>query len=574
MKHLTHYLKFYKIQSILAPLFKCLEACFDLAVPLIVADMIDTGIKNADTAYIVRHFFLLIAMALLGLASSFTAQFFAAKAAIGTSTRLRHDLLQKIQSLSLKETDKLTSSTLVTRMTSDVLQVQNGLNMFLRLFMRSPFIVFGSMILAFTISRSLAWIFVCAIVLLFIIVFSVMKLTSPMYKKAQKNLDGITEVTSENLTGARVIRAFSREEKQSEKFDGVNRELFSSQIRVGKFSAVLNPLTYVVVNGVIVLILWLGAKMTNSGSLLSGDMIALINYISQILVELVKLANLITTLGRAVACMERVGNVLDTESSMDFKTGKHAPLSDEAVRFENVSFKYNEGAQEALKNISFSVAKGQTIGITGGTGSGKSTLAALLLRLYDASEGKIYLNGVEITEISKRELTSLVSGAPQKAMLFKGTIESNLLLAAPNTSQEQLWAALETAQAAEFVKKKPQQLCDSVEQGGANLSGGQKQRLTIARALLANTEILILDDSFSALDFATDAALRSALKNLPGKRTVFIISQRISSIINADNILVLDDGVIVGEGTHEELLKSCEIYNEIYSSQSGKAGEQ
>lgn len=572
MKHLKDYLKFYKVQSILAPLFKMLEACFDLTVPLIVADIINTGIANFDTAYIIKRFFLLLAMALLGLASSFTAQYFAAKAAIGTSTRLRHDLLSKIQSLSLKETDKITTSTLITRMTSDVMQVQNGLNMFLRLFMRSPFIVFGSTILAFTINKSLAWVFVGAIALLFIIIFSVMKLTNPMYESVQKNLDKITEVTGENLAGARVIRAFSREGKQTEIFDSINSRLFSSQIKVGKTAAVVNPFTYVVVNTVIILVLWVGAKKIDSGLLLSGDIIALINYISQILVELVKLANLITQIGRAIACMNRVGRVLDTESTMEYKSNLPAEQSDEAVRFENVSFRYNESGEEALKNISFTALSGQTVGVTGGTGSGKSTLVSLMLRFYDANKGKIYLCGNDIKDIPKKELPKIISAVLQKPQLFKGTIKSNLMLGNPNASDDEIWNALKIAQAEDFVSAKPQKLDDPVEQGGANLSGGQKQRLTIARAILSKAKILILDDSFSALDFATDASLRSALKTLPKDLTVFIISQRISSIKNADEILVFDDGNLVGSGKHDELIGSCEVYREIFESQNGKAG--
>ena len=568
MKHLKDYLKNYKLESILAPLLKMLEACFDLAVPLIVADIIDTGIANGDSSYSVRRFFLLVAMALLGLASSFTAQFFAAKAAIGTSSALRHDLLKKIQSLSLKETDKLTSSTLITRMTSDVMQVQNGLNLFLRLFMRSPFIVIGSTVLAFTISKSLAWVFVAAIVLLFIIVFSVMKITNPMYENVQKNLDKITEVTGENLTGARVIRAFSREEKQTETFNNANAKLYNSQVRVGKAAAVLNPMTYVVVNTVIILVLWIGSKRTDSGLLLSGDIIALINYISQILIELVKLANLITQLGRSVACMNRIGRVLDTECSMEYKSNYTKKDTGEAVRFENVSFRYSNAGGDALRNISFTALKGQTIGITGGTGCGKSTLAGLILRFYDAVSGTVYIDGTDIKDIPKEKLVHLVSAVLQRAVLFKGTIKSNMLLADPNATDDEIYAALEIAQAKDFICEKPQKLDHIVEQDGANLSGGQKQRLTIARALLSKAEILILDDSFSALDFATDAALRAALRSLPKNITVFIISQRVSSIKNADRILVLDDGALVGNGTHEELLKNCGVYREIYESQN------
>lgn len=570
MKHLKDYLKNYKLQSILAPLFKMLEACFDLTVPLIVADIINRGIANNDSAYILRRFFLLLAMALLGLFSSFTAQYFAAKAAIGTSTALRHDLLKKIQSLSLRETDKLSASTLITRMTSDVMQVQNGLNLFLRLFMRSPFIVFGSTILAFSISKSLAWVFVAAIALLFVIIFSVMRITNPMYENVQQNLDKITEVTSENLTGARVIRAFSREKKQTEVFENANAKLYNSQLRVGKTAAVLNPLTYVVVNTVIILVLWLGAKRTDSGLLLSGDIIALINYISQILIELVKLANLITQLGRSVACMNRIGRVLDTECSMEFKADYTKKDTNEAVRFENVSFRYSLSGGDALKNISFTAFKGETVGITGGTGCGKSTLASLILRFYDAASGTVYIDGTDIKNIPKEKLVSILSAALQKATLFKGTIRSNMLLGKPDADDEEIYAALEIAQAKDFVEKKPEKLDEPVEQGGANLSGGQKQRLTIARAVLAKPEILILDDSFSALDFATDAALRKSLRSLPKSTTVFIISQRISSIKNADRILVLDDGELVGNGKHDELLKTNGVYREIFESQNAE----
>lgn len=568
MKHLKKYLKNYKLQSILAPLFKMLEACFDLSVPLIVADIINTGIANVDSADIIRRFVLMLAMAVLGLASSFTAQFFAAKSAIGTSSALRHDLLEKIQSLSLSETDKLTRSTLITRMTSDVMQVQTGLNLFLRLFMRSPFIVVGATVLAFTISKSLALVFVVAITVLFVIIFSVMKTTAPMYETVQKNLDKITEATSENLTGARVIRAFSREEKQTETFNNANTKLYNSQVEVGRIAAILNPLTYTVVNTVIILVLWIGAKRTDSGLMLSGDIIALINYISQILIELVKLANLITQLGRSVACMNRIGNVLDTECSMKYVEDYTKRAAKESVRFENVSFRYPGGGEDTLKNISFSALKGQTIGITGGTGCGKSTLASLMLRFYDADSGTVYINDTDIRDIPKEALVSVVCAVLQKPFLFKGTIKSNMLLSKPDASDEEIYAALEIAQAKDFVEEKPEKLESIVEQGGANLSGGQKQRLTIARALLCKTEILVLDDSFSALDFATEAALRESLRTLPESTTVFIISQRISSIRNADRILVIDDGKLVGSGTHSELLESCGVYREIFESQN------
>ena len=567
MKHLKDYLKKYRLESILAPLLKMLEACFDLAVPLIVADIIDTGIANGDSSYIVRRFFLLVAMALLGLASSFTAQFFAAKAAIGTSSALRHDLLKKIQSLSLKETDKLTSSTLITRMTSDVMQVQNGLNLFLRLFMRSPFIVIGSTVLAFTISKSLAWVFVAAIVLLFIIVFSVMKITNPMYENVQKNLDKITEVTGENLTGARVIRAFSREEKQTETFNNANAKLYNSQVRVGKAAAVLNPMTYVVVNTVIILVLWIGAKRTDSGLLLSGDIIALINYISQILIELVKLANLITQLGRSVACMNRIGRVLDTECSMEYKSSYTKKDTREAVRFENVSFRYSNAGGDALRNISFSALKGQTIGVTGGTGCGKSTLAALMLRFYDAGSGTVYIDGTDIKDIPKEQLVHLVSAVLQKPFLFKGTIKSNMLLADQNATDDEIYAALEIAQAKDFICEKPQKLDHIVEQDGANLSGGQKQRLTIARALLANHRLLILDEATSNVDTRTEILIQKAMDKLMKGKTCFVIAHRLSTIVDSDLILVINNGEIVETGRHEELLAKKGFYYQIYTSQ-------
>lgn len=576
MKHLFECLKKYKFKSVLAPLLKCLEACFDLAVPLIVADIIDKGIGQKDKTYIVNRFLLLIAMAVFGLASCIVAQFFAAKVAVDTSADLRHNLLSKVQSLSLSELDAVTTSTLITRMTSDINQVQNGLNMFLRLFMRSPFIVFGAMILAFTINAKLALVFVGAIALLFVIVFGIMKITNPLYRGVQQNLDAVTEITNEDLDGVRVIRAFSHEKKQKEKFEKANGVLLSSQIYVGKIAAVMNPLTYVVVNGVIILVLWLGSKKIDSGLLLAGDVIALINYISQILIELVKLANLITQLGRSVAGINRIGQVLDMESSMEFSRENNGGLSksEEVVRFEHVSFKYKGGGAESLSDISFSVKKGETIGIIGATGSGKTTLINLILRFYDATNGCVSLCGKEIKTISQNELRQMIAVVPQRAQLFKGTVKSNLLLGNENATDEELWNALEKAQAASFICEKPGQLDEPVEQGGANFSGGQKQRLTIARALVSKAKILILDDSFSALDFATDAALRKALKTLPDDVTIFMISQRAGSLTGTDLILVLDDGELVGKGTHNELLSSCDVYREIYESQCGKGDEK
>ncbi len=573
MKYILKYFKKYKKESILAPLFKMLEACFDLVVPLIVANMIDVGIANGDKSYILTRFGLLLAMAVFGLLCCVVAQFFAAKAAIGTATGLRHDLLLKIQSLSLKEEETVGSATLITRMTSDINQIQNGLNMFLRLFMRSPFIVFGSAVMAFTINSRLALIFVMAIAVLFVIVFGIMRVSNKQYKVVQKDLDSVTEVTSESLRGVRVIRAFSREEQQQQKTENAVNALLHSQLKAGRFAALLNPLTYVVVNSVIVLVLWLGAGKVQSGVLLSGNIIALINYISQILVELVKLASLITLLARSVACANRVGQTLDMQSSLDF--GKEDfSASSEAVSFKNVGFCYSGGVDEALSNITFSAASGQTIGIIGGTGSGKTTLINLIMRFYDVTSGEVELFGKPIESYSKSALQNMVCVVGQKMFLFEGTIKSNLLLANPNADDDELWKALEIAQAAEFVKKKPLGLSDPVEQGGANLSGGQRQRLTIARALLAGTKIIILDDSFSALDFATDAALRKALKSLPDDITVFIISQRVGSIKNTDEILVLDDGRLVGNGTHESLMKNCGVYQEIYESQTSKEGAQ
>lgn len=587
MKYLIPYLKKYKKESILAPLFKMLEACFDLTVPLIVADLIDVGIAGKDTHYILTHFGLLIMMALLGLASSFTAQYFAARAATGTSTGLRHELLDKIQSLSLTEFDRTGAATLITRMTSDVNQVQNGLNMTLRLFMRSPFIVFGAMIMAFTINAKMALLFLVAIVVLFVIVFGVMKLTAPLYRNTQQKLDKITEATREDLTGVRVIRAFGREETQVKNFAERNSKLLYAQIHVGDLSAIMNPLTYVTINAVVIAVLWVGSGMVEGGVLFSGDIIALINYINQILVELVKLANLIVVISKSLASMGRVGQVLDMESSMAFDgnvTGaqKEADRGNketagrkhgEAVRFDHVDMRYAGAGADSLTDITFTAEKGQTIGIIGGTGSGKSSLVQLILRFYDVANGTVYLDGEPIQEWSQEALRQKVAIVPQKAQLFTGTIRSNLLMGKSDATEEEMWQALEIAQAAEVVRGKAGGLDEPVEQGGANFSGGQKQRLTIARALIAHADILILDDSSSALDYATDAALRKALKTLPEETTVFIVSQRAGTIAHADQILVLDDGQMAGIGTHEELLASCQVYREIYESQFEKETE-
>ena len=575
MKYLLPYMKKFTKESILAPLFKMLEAMFDLLVPLVVANIINTGIAARDTAYILGQCGLLILMALVGLGCSFTAQYFAAKAAIGTSTGLRHQLMQHIQKLSFTELDSIGVSTLITRMTADVNQVQNGVNMFLRLFLRSPFIVIGAMVMAFTIDWGAASIFVIAIPVLAVIVFGVMKLTSPMYKRVQQKLDAVTSATRENLTGVRVVRAFGREEAEAERFAQANGELNEAQLKVGRIAALMNPMTYVVVNLALIAILYVGADKVNSSTLLSGDVVALVNYMSQILVELVKLANLIVLLTRAVASLGRVATVLDTETSMHYpEKAEAAESADEAVRFDHVSLTYKGAGDESITDISFRAMKGQTIGVIGGTGSGKSTLVSLIPRFYDATKGEIRLMGRPIADWPHDELRDRVAVVMQRAQLFKGSIRSNLLWGDMKATDDELWAALETAQAAEFVRQKPGQLDDPVEQGGRNLSGGQKQRLTIARALVSKPDVLILDDSASALDYATDAALRHALRELPDTTTTFIVSQRTSSIRHADQILVLDDGELVGCGTHDELLASCEVYREIHESQFRKGEER
>jgi len=568
VKHLRPYMKTYRLQSILAPAFKMLEAAFDLTVPLLVARIIDDGIAAGNTQVIWSNFVLMLLMALLGLSCSFTAQFFAAKAAIGSAAGLRRDLLRHIQSLSFTELDTIGTSTLITRMTSDINQVQNGINMFLRLFLRSPFIVFGAMVMVFTINTQLALIFVAAIGALFVIVFGMMCITNPKYKQTQKNVDGITAATRENLNGVRVIRAFGREQTQVREFAALNEKLAKSQLHVGRISAMLNPLTYVVVNAAIIGVLWMGAGKVEGGVLLRGDLVAMINYIGQILIELVKLANLIVLLSKAMASLGRVEQILDTESSMVFAGTETGRDSEDILSFRNVSLCYQGAGDASISGISFDLKKGQTMGIIGGTGSGKSTLVSLIPRFYDATEGTVFLKSVPVQDLKEEVLRKSVAIVQQKAQLFAGTIRSNLLWGREDASDEDLWRALEAAQAAEFVKEKG--LDAVVEQGGRNLSGGQKQRLTIARALVSQPEILILDDSASALDYATDAALRSAIQNLPGEMTVIIVSQRTASIQHADQILVLEDGLLAGQGTHTELLETCSVYREIYESQFRK----
>ena len=581
MKYLKVYLKNYRTDSILAPLFKMLEATFDLMVPIVVARIINVGIVNRDIGYILRCCGILILMALVGLVCSFTAQYFAAKAAIGSTTGLRHMLFEHIQTLGFSEMATIGTSTPITRMTSDLNQVQSGLNLFLRLFLRSPFIVFGAMIMAFSIDVQMALIFVVVIPVLSVIVFGIMRWTAPRYKKIQSRLDGVTKSTRENLSGVRVIRAFGREESEVKQFSEANDSLVDLQLHVGRISALMNPLTYVVVNIGIIAILYAGADKVNSGVLLSGGIVALVNYMNQILVELVKLANLIVSISRALASLSRVEQVLDTKTAMTFPE-KHMAADgsrpehqascpdDEAVRFDRVSLIYAGAGAESLTDISFSARMGQTIGVIGGTGSGKSSLVSLIPRFYDATSGQVSLMGQPIQTWDRESLRSRVSIVMQKAQLFAGTIRSNLLWGNPDATDEELWEALKTAQADDFVREKSAGLDEPVEQGGRNLSGGQRQRLTIARALVRKPEILILDDSASALDYATDAALRKALRALPGDVTVFIVSQRTSSLQHADQILVLDDGRLVGYGTHRELLDACGTYREIYESQFQK----
>lgn len=569
MKKLLIYLKSYKKETILAPLFKMLEASFELFVPLVIAAIIDTGIENKDIPYIARMAVLLVVLAVIGLACSLTAQYFSAKAAVGFAAKLKSALFAHIEGLSFKEIDTLGTSTLITRMTSDINQVQSGVNLVLRLFLRSPFIVFGAMIMAFTIDVKAALIFVVAIPLLAIVVFGIMLVSIPLFKKVQGALDNVLGITRQNLTGVRVIRAFNKEQSEIENFDEKNDTLTGLQKFVGKISALMNPVTFVIVNGAIAALIWVGAIRVDAGILTQGQVVALVNYMSQILVELIKLANLIITVTKAVACGNRIQSVFEIKSSMA-EGDKHyevAANGDMAVEFKNVNLCYNEGADNSLTGIDFSVKKGETIGIIGGTGSGKSSLVGLIPRFYDATQGEVLVDGVNVNEYSFDELREHVGIVMQKAVLFKGTIRENLRWGKNDATDEELWAALDAAQAREFVETKDGGLDFEIAQGGKNLSGGQKQRLTIARALVRKPDILILDDSASALDYATDAKLRAAIAALPGNMTVFIVSQRTASIMHADKIIVLDDGQMVGMGTQDELLENCEVYKEIYNSQ-------
>lgn len=586
MKKLLCYLKGYEKETVLAPLFKMLEALLELFVPLVMATVIDTGIAHRDSFYIVKMCLLLVALGAVGLACSVTAQFFAAKAATGFSTKLRHELFSHIQGLSYTEMDKIGTATLIARMTSDVNQVQNGVNMFLRLFLRSPFIVFGAMVMAFTVDVKAAFVFVVTIPLLSVVVFGIILWTIPLYRKVQGRLDRVLGLTRENLSGARVIRAFNKEEDEKRRYREENDALAGLQKFVGGISGLMNPLTCVIINGAVIALLYTGAFRVDSGVLTQGEVIALVNYMSQILVELVKMANLTVTLTKAAACGNRVQDVLETKSSMEFLpetgmqaqgcTGKaldgRAVVTDAetAVEFKHVSLTYAGAGSEALTDISFSVKKGETMGIIGGTGSGKTSIVNLIPRFYDATKGGVFVDGRNVKGYTKDALREKVGIVPQKAALFAGTIAENLRWGKKEASGEELWRALEISQAKEFVEKKEGGLNADVLQGGKNLSGGQRQRLTIARALVRRPEILILDDSASALDFATDAALRRALRTMDGAPAVFIVSQRTSSIRHADKILVLEDGHMAGLGTHEELLKTCPVYQEIHYSQFDK----
>lgn len=573
MKRLMMYLKDYKKESILAPLFKLLEAFFELLVPLVMANIIDYGISNRNMGYIGKMGLLLLLLGVVGLASSITAQFFAAKAAVGFSTKLRQALFNHIEDLSFTDIDKAGTSTMITRMTSDVNQVQSGINMTLRLFLRSPIIVFGAMIMAFTIDVKCALIFVVAIPLLSVVVFGIILSTIPMYKKVQSKLDQVLGITRENLTGVRVIRAFHQEAKEADRFRENNEALSAMQIFVGKISACMNPVTYIIVNGAIIALIYTGAVQVNIGNLSQGEVVAIINYMNQILVELVKLANLIVTMTKALACAERVASVFDIGADAAYVGAQDQKLADKVdqsapfLAFKHVSLTYQGAGAPTLQDMNFTVNRGDTVGIIGGTGSGKTSLVNLIPGFYPATEGEILLEGRDIRTMSDEELRGRIGVVPQKAVLFKGTIRSNLQWGKPDATEEEMWKALELAQASEVVDGKPGKLDATVAQNGKNFSGGQRQRLTIARALVRNPEILILDDSASALDYATDAKLRAAIRTLEDKTTTFIVSQRASTIRHADKIIVLDDGEIAGMGTHDELLKDCTVYQEIYYSQ-------
>ena len=572
MKKLLIYLKNYKKECVLAPLFKLLEASFELIVPLVMAAIIDRGIAVSDRPYIFKMGGVLVLLAAVGLTCSITAQYFAAKAAVGFATKLRYSLFSHIETLSFSEMDTVGSSTLITRITSDINQVQSGVNMVLRLFLRSPFIVFGAMIMAFTVNVKAALVFVVTIPLLSVVVFSVMLASIPLFKKVQSGLDQVLGHTRENLEGARVIRAFNKEEDEAREFNASNEFLTNMQLVVGRISTLMNPLTYIIINCAIIAVIWVGGKQVYGGIITQGEVVALVNYMSQILVELVKLANLIILINKAIACGNRIEEVLETKSSIVNAPSEVNAASDSenAVVFSHVSMAYASTSEEALTDIDFTAKKGQTIGIIGGTGSGKSSVVNLIPRFYDVSKGSVLVNGRDVRDYDLTELRDKIGVVMQKAVLFQGTIAENLRWGKPDATDEELWHAIEVAQATDVVEGKEGKLDYMIEQGGRNLSGGQKQRLTIARAVVKDPDILILDDSASALDFATDARLRAALRNLQGNKTIFIVSQRTSSIQFADKIIVMDDGQVAGIGTHEQLLENCEIYREIYESQFKK----
>lgn len=570
MKKLLRYMRAYVKECILGPLFKLLEASFELIVPLVMAAVIDKGIPAGDTDFITKMCLILVTLGVVGLVCSITAQFFAAKAAVGFATNLRQAMFRHIQSLRFSTMDQAGTSTLITRITSDINQVQNCVNMTLRLFLRSPFVVLGAMVMAFTVDVRAAWSFVAVIPLLCVVIFGIMYWTMPRYRRVQTGLDGILEATRENLTGVRVIRAFGREQAEIDRFAAENEKLTGMQIFVGRVSGLMNPLTYIIVNLGTVALLWIGGNRVNTGALTQGQVIALVNYMAQILVELIKLANLIVSMTKSLACANRVADVLDMPAAEAVADGNSQARNTGAVTFDHVSFTYPGAGGEALTDIHFSVRPGQTVGIIGGTGSGKTSLVNLIPRFYDAAEGSITVGDEDVCRWLPDKLRATIGVVPQKAVLFSGTIRENLLWGNENASEQELWEALEVAQAKEFVEKKPQGLDSPVAQGGKNFSGGQRQRLTIARALVRKPAILILDDSASALDLATELRLRTAIRHLPNSPTTFIVSQRVSSIRHADQILVLDDGQAVGIGTHTQLMQSCQVYQEICQSQLGK----
>lgn len=569
MKRILKYMRGYGMECILGPLFKLLEASFELLVPLVVAKIIDVGIANGDTGYIIRMCLLMVALGIVGLVSAVTAQYFSAKAAVGFASRLRSALMRKLLGLSYTQIDSVGASTMVTRMTSDVNQVQNGVNLTLRLLLRSPFVVFGAMIMAFTIDAEAALVFLGVIPVLCVIVFGIMLITMPMYKKVQSRLDTVTSATRQNLTGTRVLRAFCKEQHEIEDFEKGTQALTDSQLSAGRISAIMNPLTFAVINLAVVLLVHVGALKVHAGLLTQGMVIALYNYMSQILVELIKMANLIITITKAVACGNRLGAVLEMDDTQDRQVQEQPPIHG-SVEFRDVCAKYVGASADSLEHISFKAEPGQTIGIIGGTGAGKSTLVNLIPRLYSAGSGQVLIDGVNVDEMDSVYLRSQIGIVPQKAVLFRGTIRDNLRWGREDATDDELWQALEIAQGREVAKDKPGELDSLIEQGGSNLSGGQRQRLTIARALVRNPKILIMDDSASALDYATDARLRMAIRGMKKPPTTFIVSQRAASVRYADLILVLDDGELMGCGTHDELLAECPVYQEIYYSQFPK----